>query len=117
MAARGQQEGSLVLSPEHLGPLEVRISVSQNTAQVWFGAQQAETRAALTDSLPRLRELFSEAGLSLGHAGVSQEAPGRQLPEVNEQGGLAESTADPAVPEPERVTLRNLGSALLDLYV
>jgi len=75
MSLRGQSEGSLNLTPEHLGPLEVRISVNQNTANVWFGAQHADTRAALAEALPRLREMMSDAGLMLGHAGVSQEAP------------------------------------------
>jgi hypothetical protein len=75
MSVRGQQEGSLSLTPEHLGPLEVRISVSQDTTSIWFGAQHADTRAALTDALPRLRELFAASGLALGHAGVSHDMP------------------------------------------
>jgi flagellar hook-length control protein FliK len=78
MTMRGQQEGSLSLTPEHLGPLEVRISVSQDSTSIWFGAQHADTRAALTDALPRLREMLAASGLSLGHAGVSHEMPGRQ---------------------------------------
>jgi flagellar hook-length control protein FliK len=75
MSLHGQHEGSLNLTPEHLGPLEVRLSVNQGTASVWFGSQHADTRAALTEALPRLRELFADAGLQLGHAGVSHEAP------------------------------------------
>ncbi len=75
MNLRGQHEGSLNLTPDHLGPLEVRVSVNQGTANVWFGSQHADTRAALTEALPRLREMFADAGLTLGHAGVSQEAP------------------------------------------
>jgi flagellar hook-length control protein FliK len=75
MSLHGQHEGSLNLTPEHLGPLEVRISVNKDTANVWFGSQHADTRAALTDALPRLRELLADAGLMLGQAGVSQQAP------------------------------------------
>ncbi len=75
MSLHGQHEGSLNLTPEHLGPLEVRLSVNQGTANVWFGSQHADTRAALTEALPRLRELFADAGLQLGHAGVSHETP------------------------------------------
>jgi Flagellar hook-length control protein FliK len=75
MTAQGQQHGSLRLSPEHLGPLEVRIHVSQDTANVWFGAQHDETRAALQDAIPRLRELFAASGISLGQANVSRQAP------------------------------------------
>ena len=71
MALSGQQSGSLSLTPEHLGPLEVRINLNQDNATVWFGSQQAETRAALQEALPRLREMFAANGLTLGQADVS----------------------------------------------
>jgi flagellar hook-length control protein FliK len=115
MTSRGQQEGSLTLSPEHLGPLEVRISVHQNTAQVWFGAQHADTRAALAEALPRLREMFAEAGMALGHAGVSQEAPRRQVPEVIDAAAGDQMEGDSAS-APLEVGAHSISSALLDLY-
>jgi flagellar hook-length control protein FliK len=116
MNARGQQEGSLSLTPEHLGPLEVRISVSQNTASIWFGAQHADTRAALTESLPRLRELFADAGLALGHAGVSHEAPRGQGREaaptrVGGQQDLAAAVQVEAAPAARRIV-----RGLVDTY-
>ncbi len=115
MSARGQQEGSLTLSPEHLGPLEVRISVHQSTANVWFGAQHADTRAALAEAMPRLRELFGEAGLSLGHAGVSEEAP-RQAANTAPARLETDGGSEVAAARPAPVTVRQLSSALLDLY-
>jgi flagellar hook-length control protein FliK len=75
MAQQGISSASLRLSPAHLGPLDVRISVRDNTATVYFGAQQSDTRAALEQALPRLRELFAQQGLNLTHAGVSGETP------------------------------------------
>ncbi len=75
MSVRGQQEGSLSLTPEHLGPLEVRITVNQDSTNVWFGAQHADTRAALTDALPRLREMFEASGLSLGRPACRSRCP------------------------------------------
>lgn len=75
MTDRGQHTASLRLSPEHLGPLEVRISVRDDQASVWFGANHADTRAALEQALPRLRELFASQGLSLTDAGVFREPP------------------------------------------
>lgn len=115
MSARGQQEGSLTLSPEDLGPLEVRISVHQNTANVWFGAQHADTRAALAEAMPRLRELFGEAGLSLGHAGVSEEAP-RHSTTADTYRACTDGAGDAAPVQPAAVSVRQLSSALLDLY-
>lgn len=75
MSVRGQMQGSLTLTPEHLGPMEVQISVNKDTANVWFGAQHADTRAALVDAMPRLRELLASSGLSLGQSGVSEQSP------------------------------------------
>ncbi len=81
MAHQGIQSASLQLSPEHLGPLQVTISVHDGHASVWFGAAQPDTRTALQQSLPQLRQLFAGQGLTLADAGVSRESPrdqGRQ---------------------------------------
>ncbi|HKE95602.1 MAG TPA: flagellar hook-length control protein FliK [Povalibacter sp.] len=78
MSERGQHSASLRLSPEHLGPLEVRIAVRDDQASVWFGAAHADTRAAIEQALPRLRELFASQGLSLADAGVHHQAPREQ---------------------------------------
>ena len=75
MAHQGIQSASLQLSPEHLGPLQVTISVHDGQASVWFGAAQADTRTALQQSLPQLRQLFASQGLSLTDTGVSREPP------------------------------------------
>ena len=65
---------SLRLSPEHLGPLEVRIDVRDGNVSVAFGVAHLDTQAALEQALPRLREMFAAAGLQLGQASVQQEA-------------------------------------------
>ncbi len=78
MSERGQHSASLRLNPEHLGPLDVRISVRDDQASVWFGSAHADTRAAIEQALPRLRELFASQGLSLADAGVHHEAPREQ---------------------------------------
>jgi flagellar hook-length control protein FliK len=75
LAQRGHDSASLRLSPEHLGPLEVRISMREGEASVWFGAANADTRAALDQSLPRLREMFASQGMVLADAGVFKDAP------------------------------------------
>ena len=80
MTARGEQTGSLRMSPEHLGPLEVQIRVQDDKASVVFGAQHADTRAALQEALPRLRELFAASGLQLLDAGVSRDGARQAMP-------------------------------------
>lgn len=75
MAHQGIESASLQLSPEQLGPLQVSISVHDGQASVWFGAAQADTRTALEQALPQLRQLFANQGLTLADAGVSREPP------------------------------------------
>jgi flagellar hook-length control protein FliK len=75
LAHQGIESASLQLSPEHLGPLQVTISVHNGQASVWFGAAQPDTRSALQQSLPQLRQLFANQGLTLADAGVSREPP------------------------------------------
>lgn len=78
MVEQGKHTASLRLSPEHLGPLEIRIAINDDQASVWFGAAHADTRAAIENALPRLREMFASQGLSLADAGVSREPPRQQ---------------------------------------
>ena len=78
MTESGNHTASLKLSPEHLGPLEISITVRDDKASVWFGAAHADTRAAIETALPRLREMFEAQGLSLADAGVFREPPREQ---------------------------------------
>ena len=116
MSVRGQQEGSLTLMPEHLGPLEVQISVNKDTANVWFGAQHADTRAALSEALPRLRELFAASGLSLGQAGVSEQAPRRESPGPEGAQGIGATDEGSSGIEAAAPAWRPLRTGLIDTY-
>jgi flagellar hook-length control protein FliK len=117
MATQGQQSGSLRLSPEHLGPMEIQINVGDDkTTSIQFGAQNAETRAALQEALPRLREMFAAAGLQLGDAGVSGQAP---RPRPEDLARADEGGVGPGDGEPTRVAgpVRSIThSGLLDTY-
>lgn len=76
--AQGVRELRLQLTPEHLGPLEVRLRLHDSQVGLWFVAASAEARDALQSSLPRLGEMFAEAGLTMGGASVGQHLPGHQ---------------------------------------
>jgi flagellar hook-length control protein FliK len=75
MASQKLQSASLQVTPEHMGPVEVRISMQNGATSVAFSASHADTRAALEQSLPRLREMFATQGLTLSDASVSQQSP------------------------------------------
>ena len=113
MARQGVQSASLQVTPQHLGPVQVSISVRHGQASVWFGAAQPETRQALTQALPELRTMFAQQGLTLTDSGVSHEAPRESprpvRPAVNAVGEVG------AVDEGETVGVL-AGTGLLDTY-
>jgi hypothetical protein len=111
MTERGMQSASLLLSPEHLGPLEIRISVDKDQASVWFGATHAETRIALEQALPRLRELFASQGLNLADAGVFREPPRQQQSGYRAEGDSLHTGSEQKI---NAVTLRLHGT--IDAY-
>jgi len=113
MTQRGLESGSLRVSPEHLGPVEVQISVQNGDASVWFGASHPDTRAALEQALPRLREMFANQGLTLTDSGVSRESPRqtRSPPPQSVSAVSAVGTSDVSVSAAVRLSL-----GLVDTY-
>ena len=71
MVRTGESSASLQLTPVDLGPLEVNVAVRDNQATVHFGASNAETRALLEASIPRLREMLAAQGFQLMDSSVS----------------------------------------------
>jgi flagellar hook-length control protein FliK len=118
MAQQGIQSASLQLSPEHLGPLQVNISVHDGQASVWFNAAQPDTRAALQQSLPQLRQMFSNQGLTLADAGVSRESPrGHDRQSSARPGSPAAAIAAVNRESPDSHGAATGGLGLLDTYV
>ena len=113
MTEQGRHAASLRLSPEHLGPLEVRISIQDDQASVWFGAAHADTRAAIEHALPRLREMFAAQGMSLADAGVFREAP-REQPKFAH--GSMHASGDGRFPEEPIGSSVRLSIGLVDAY-
>jgi flagellar hook-length control protein FliK len=115
MAANGRETASLRLSPEHLGPLDIQISVKDGQTNIVFGASNADTRSALEQSIPRLREMFASQGLVLGDANVSRDAPRDSFKPstfASSRRGSSDASTELDV---KAVTLSRLG--LVDTYV
>ncbi len=85
MVAHKVQSASLQLTPDNLGPVQVKIEVNNNQASVWFSADHPDTRTALEQSLPHLRELFASQGMSLMDAGVFSQSQQQQAPLFNRE--------------------------------
>ncbi len=66
------------INPEHLGPISVRIDLTQDQASVQFTAQHTEVKEALEASIPKLREMLGTQQLNLTNITVSQGATSDQ---------------------------------------
>jgi flagellar hook-length control protein FliK len=71
------QGAEIRLNPPELGPIEVRINMQGDQAQISFSAQHASVREALEAAIPRLRDMFGHAGLDLGDVNVSRHPSGQ----------------------------------------
>ncbi len=85
LVKRDLQQAELKLNPQHLGPVEVRIEIRNEQATIGLSAHHAMTRDALEASIPRLREMLGEAGLTLANVDVSQQRSGQGQQEGREQ--------------------------------
>jgi flagellar hook-length control protein FliK len=74
MSNRQEQRAELVLNPPQLGRVEVSLSLSGDQTNASFVAVNPAVREALESALPRLREMFAEAGLSLGNTQVGSDS-------------------------------------------
>lgn len=77
MVGRNLQQAEIKLTPPHLGPMEIKISLHNDQTSVNFIASHAATRDALEAAIPRLREMFGGINLNLANVDVSQHQSGR----------------------------------------
>ncbi|MFN9731011.1 MAG: flagellar hook-length control protein FliK [Pseudomonadota bacterium] len=66
-------EAEIRVTPEDLGPIEVKLRFDGERVHAQFGAISPEAREALTANLQRLRELFAGEGLNLGQTFVGHQ--------------------------------------------
>ncbi|MGV7173648.1 flagellar hook-length control protein FliK [Xanthomonas axonopodis] len=103
------------VTPNEMGPVEVRLHLEGDKVNASFTAANADTRQALEQSLPRLREMLGQNGFQLGQADVGQQ---QQQSAGNRNGGNDSGnglTLDDAPPVGiPSVVLRQRG--LLDAY-
>ena len=108
----GNQQAEIRLDPPELGPIDVRISQSDNETHLHFVVSHQATRDQLEQALPRLRELFGQGGLLLGQVEVEQGRRDSEQPaqQSSARGGMVED--DGSVDEP--VLRQIIGSGLID---
>jgi flagellar hook-length control protein FliK len=77
-AAAGEGEIEIVLAPETLGRLRIRVEMRDGTAQVSFTTETAEAARLLSGQEGRLSDLLEKHGLSLGRHEAGQGDTGRR---------------------------------------
>ena len=73
-----QHSAQLSLNPAQMGPIEISITVDKGSATASFASANADVREAIETALPRLREMFANAGIQLGQTNVGAESFQRQ---------------------------------------
>ena len=93
IATQRNQSAELHLNPAQLGPVEISLKLNGDHATVQFTSAHAAVRDAIEQSLPRLREMMAESGISLGNTTVSDQAP-REQQARQQSGNNASSDTD-----------------------
>ncbi|GLS05247.1 hypothetical protein GCM10007860_23970 [Chitiniphilus shinanonensis] len=78
MLGRQEQQIEMQLNPPHLGPMEVRLSLSAENASVVFASQHAGVREALAAATPRLTALLADQGIQLVDVKVASDSLNQQ---------------------------------------
>lgn len=118
LAEQGGGEVRLRLSPEGLGPVEIRLHLDGDRVDLAMHASLAETRQALEQALPKLREMLAQGGLQLGQADVGQHPAHEHKPGTAETpfGEAPASNTIATAASGLIVTPPRRGEGLLDLY-
>ena len=70
---QGGGEAKVNLHPAELGRMSVSVITEGNETKVAFTVETSQARQAVEASLPRLREMLEQAGLSLADSNVSEQ--------------------------------------------
>lgn len=85
------------ITPNDLGPIEVRLQLDGDKVHATFTSAHADVRHALESSLPRLRELLGEQGFQLGNADVGQQQTAPDGGRGDGSGGMTGDDGEPAL--------------------
>lgn len=71
LAQQGSQTATLQMNPADLGPIQVRISLHEQSAKVEFNTLQQTTSDLITAAMPRLAAALEQQGMRLDDSRVS----------------------------------------------
>ncbi len=119
MANSQMQEAKIMLNPEKLGPIQIKLSLDKDQQiHVAMYAQQGTTREAMENALPKLREMLEQAGINFGSLDVADQNKSEQKQhndESSEEIGEEELAVD-SLTEKDATTLVIKTANLVDYY-
>lgn len=89
------QTAEVRLNPPHLGPVEVRLSLAGQEANLSFTVAHGATRDAIELAIPRLRELFAEQQLQIVNVDVGQRDASSQASAGDRWGRAGAAPSEP----------------------
>ena len=96
--ARGDvQNAQINITPAHLGPIQISLSLNGEQMTAHFVSANQEVRQALEDALPRLREMLAGAGINLGQANVGSQQQQAQAEQFAAKGENSRQSSDGAI--------------------
>ncbi len=121
LGSAGIERAEIRLQPRELGPVRVELSMSGESTRIAFSAVQPETRQAIEQSLPILKEMLAERGLTLGETSVSDGHAGRGHADPEATPSHATTSDGPAAAGAERPFASDarhtpIRRTLLDIY-
>ena len=119
MAGSNRQQADLVLTPPHLGRIEVSLTMNGDQATAIFTSSNPAVREALESSLQRLREVLADAGVSLGQAQVGSESPHQSSRQYEPDFGVKQSVVyGSTVPLPGVTSVAGMsaGRSMIDIF-
>ena len=121
LGTAGIERAEIRLQPRELGPVRIELSLNGESTRIAFSAVQPETRQAIEQSLPILKDLLAERGLTLGEASVSDGQVGHESadPEAKPSHAASKDATDAAAADrPFAADRRHtpIRRTLLDVY-
>ncbi len=74
MVGRDIKVASLRVTPENLGPIEIRIQIKNELVDVHFNSSHSQVRESIEAAVPRLREMFNDQFMRLENVNISQHS-------------------------------------------
>ena len=113
------------LEPAQLGPIQVKITMHNDQANVVFVSNNALTRESIESAIPRLREALDQNGINLADVNVQHQekrerhAAGQSDVDDNDESELAEGELEGIDAEEGSVgaAQSSVSSGLVDYYV